>query len=176
MPENVEIKARIASREFINSFSDAPSKILHQTDTYFSVPAGRLKIREFNNRSAELIYYRRPDSAQPSVSTYYRQELFHPEYYGLLLQSLYPVRGVIRKVRQVFLFGHTRIHLDRVESLGDFLELEVVLDSEQTITDGNLIAQNLLTQLQIPEETLLSESYIDLLERKKSRGHQSNYQ
>jgi predicted adenylyl cyclase CyaB len=75
-----------------------------------------------------------------------------------------PVRGVVVKHREVFLVGRTRIHLDRVENLGSFVELEVVLADGESLEAGRDEARELLTLLAIPEGDLVPDAYIDLLE------------
>ena len=71
--------------------------------------------------------------------------------------------GRVRKERILILAGATRIHLDRVEGLGDFLELEVVLADGQTEAEGTAIAQDLLARLGVQPEQLLRGAYLDLL-------------
>lgn len=72
--------------------------------------------------------------------------------------------GRVRKQRTLLLTGATRIHLDRVEGLGDFLELEVVLRDEQSVDDGERIAHALMGELGLRAEQLLSGAYLDLLQ------------
>jgi predicted adenylyl cyclase CyaB len=74
--------------------------------------------------------------------------------------------GVVRKTRTLYLIGQTRVHLDRVEGLGDFLELEVVLRREQAESEGRTIAEALLSSLGIDKEQLIAEAYVDLLARR----------
>jgi predicted adenylyl cyclase CyaB len=76
------------------------------------------------------------------------------------------VRGVVRKRRYLYLVGQTRVHLDEVEGLGEFMELEVVLRPEQSDAEGQAIARDLMTRLGIREEDLLEGAYMDLLEGK----------
>jgi predicted adenylyl cyclase CyaB len=74
------------------------------------------------------------------------------------------VRGVVKKQREVFIIGRTRVHLDQVEHLGCFVELEVVLRSGEPVERGDREAQILMQALEIPEPALVAEAYIDLLE------------
>ena len=74
------------------------------------------------------------------------------------------MRATVRKQRAVFLLGQTRIHLDRVDGLGSFVELEVVLRDEQSVSDGYTIAMSLLQALSIAEADLIAHAYVDLLE------------
>ena len=75
------------------------------------------------------------------------------------------MRGVVRKTRYLYLAGQTRIHLDDVEGLGQFMELEVVLRPDQTDAEGQAIAEDLMARLGIRKEDLLEGAYMDLLEK-----------
>ncbi|XP_077196688.1 uncharacterized protein LOC143838755 isoform X2 [Paroedura picta] len=81
---------------------------------------------------------------------------------AVLSQAL-GVRGVVKKERRVYQVGQTRVHLDRVEGLGDFMELEVVLEEHQSPQEGALVAQQLMAELGIDPEDLLPGAYLDLL-------------
>jgi predicted adenylyl cyclase CyaB len=74
------------------------------------------------------------------------------------------VRGVVKKHRELFIVEQTRIHLDEVEGLGSYLELEVVMRDEQSDAEGEAIANQLLEELGVQQEWLISGAYIDLLE------------
>ena len=73
------------------------------------------------------------------------------------------VRGRVRKERILVLVGQTRVHLDRVEGLGDFLELEVVLQDGQSEAEGRAIALLLMDRLGVPASDLVAGAYLDLL-------------
>ena len=75
----------------------------------------------------------------------------------------------MRKQRRLFLAGRTRIHLDRVESLGDFVELEVVLADGETAQAGEQEAIRLMAQLGIDSSQLIEHAYVDLLRGDESR-------
>lgn len=74
--------------------------------------------------------------------------------------------GWSEKKRTLFRTGQTRIHLDEVEDLGEFLELEVVLKPDQAVTQGMEIARQIMERLDLEAERLVSEAYIDLLEHR----------
>ncbi len=107
---------------------------LHQVDTYFAVEQGRLKLREIvhtgpagdTSAKAELIRYERPDEAGARVSAYERIKLADPTPKQAQLAAECGIRGVVEKDRGLWLVDSTRIHLDRVVGLGDFVELETV--------------------------------------------------
>ncbi|MEW6405591.1 MAG: class IV adenylate cyclase, partial [Chloroflexota bacterium] len=73
-------------------------------------------------------------------------------------------RGVVKKTRYLYMVGQTRVHLDDVEGLGQFLELEVVMRDGQPDAEGQAIAADLMKKLGVPESDLLEGAYMDLLE------------
>jgi predicted adenylyl cyclase CyaB len=166
---NIEIKARVldldlVERKVVALGCEGP-KIIDQEDTFFPCRHGRLKLRTFSERSGELIFYERADQAGPKASFYLRTPTSDP---GLLSESLrraYGILGVVRKRRRLYLQGRTRIHLDQVLHLGDFLELEVVLEGEESDATGIAEAQALMSALGIERPALIEGAYIDLLTR-----------
>jgi adenylate cyclase class IV len=169
MSRNIEIKARVddvaSIRARAAALASGPAEIIDQTDTFFVVSRGRLKVRAFADGSGELIAYERADTPGPKPSTYTRVECRDASALSEALAGVLPVRGVVVKRRELFLVGRTRIHLDQVEALGSFVELEVVLAADESPENGRQEALELLASLQISETTLVAEAYIDLLER-----------
>ena len=167
MPTNVEIKARVRNPARLKSLAEAlaltPSQIILQEDIFFEVPRGRLKLRIFAPNSAELIYYEREDGPGPKESRYSLSQTSEPEALKTVLQKSLGVRGIVRKQRTLYLVGQTRIHLDEVEGLGSFVELEVVLQAHQSHADGDQIARGLMLKLEIQDSDLVEQAYIDLL-------------
>lgn len=172
MPANVEIKARLRDparvRRFLEEATGGPPRVLEQEDTFFPVAAGRLKIRVLGHRQGELIAYRRSDTAGPKVSEYLVVPTTEPALMRDALAAALGVRDTVRKTRLLFLVGTTRIHLDTVEKLGDFLELEVVLRAGQSVAEGEGVARDLMTWLGVGGGDLLEEAYIDMIEREGS--------
>ncbi|MDP7266814.1 MAG: class IV adenylate cyclase [Pirellulales bacterium] len=166
MPENVEIKARAHDFDRQQSLAallcgQAGEKIL-QRDTFYDVPQGRLKLREFGDGSGELIYYLRPDDRQAKLSDYVLSKVAVPDALNAVLSKALTLAGEVCKERCLYLHGQTRIHFDRVEGLGEFIELEVVMRSGQPINEGQQIVADLMERLEIAEEDLIAEAYIDL--------------
>jgi len=170
MPSNIEIKARVPDfadlRRRAEAMSGTPVEVIAQEDTFFNTPKGRLKLRRLALDCAQLIYYERPDRDGPKRSDYILTESRDPEGLKHTLASAYGVRGVVKKTRYLYLVGQTRIHLDEVESLGYFMELEVVMLSDQTDAEGQAIAEDLMLKLGVRSEDLLEGAYIDLLENR----------
>jgi adenylate cyclase class IV len=168
MKRNVEIKAKVANfaavRQIVEGLADSGPMELEQEDTFFVCPRGRLKLRQFAGcPQAELIYYERPESSGPRESRYIVHPTADPEGLREVLSAALDVRGVVRKRRTVYLIGQTRVHLDQVEGLGEFVELEVALRPEQKASDGVTIAHELMAKLGISPNQLIDRAYIDLL-------------
>lgn len=168
MPANIEIKARVrdfsALRARAAALSDTPCQVVVQEDIFFSVPRGRLKLRLLSAGRAQLVYYTRPDQRGPKRSDYHIFETDAPEDLKAVLSLALGVRGVVRKTRHLYLVGQTRIHLDQVEGLGEFVELEVVLRPGQGDAEGRAVADDLMARLGILPADLLEGAYLDLLE------------
>ncbi|NNF18105.1 MAG: class IV adenylate cyclase, partial [Gammaproteobacteria bacterium] len=140
MPCNIEIKARLsditATRGIAEHLTDQPAEEIFQRDTFFVTADGRLKLREFSDGSGQLIYYCREDNPGPSGSFYQISPTADPHGLRCLLSESLGVRGEVVKTRHLFMKGRTRIHIDSVQGLGDFLELEVVLSEEEDPRHG----------------------------------------
>lgn len=166
MKRNVEIKASVtdltAIEERAAKLADQGPMVLEQEDAFFHCPRGRLKLRRLPGR-AELIAYERPDAAGPKQSRYVVHPTSDPDGLQSALTLALGVRGVVRKRRTLYLVGPTRVHLDRVEGLGDFVELEVVLAEGQDPGEGFAAAQHLMAELGISKDQLIEGAYIDLL-------------
>ncbi len=170
MPTNVEIKARVpdpeAMKHRIEALADGPAETFFQEDTFFRVTTGRLKLRLVPSGRGELIYYERDDSSGPRPSQY---ELARTDEPGNLLRVLalgLGVRGVVHKTRLLYRRGRTRIHLDEVEGLGSYLELEVEMGPGEEKEAGEAIARALMARLGISERDLVTGAYVDLLEER----------
>lgn len=167
MARNVEIKARVDSLDAIEHLAAALSgqepAFIDQDDTFFTCANGRLKLRAFADGSGELIFYQRADDSGPKESFYVISPTDEPDTLREALSHAYGVIGRVKKHRTVFMAGRTRIHLDRVEGLGEFLELEVVLREGETVEAGMQEARTLMAGLGVAPEQLLSGAYLDLL-------------
>jgi predicted adenylyl cyclase CyaB len=167
MARNIEIKARIDSVEALlpraQALADDPLQVIEQDDTFFACAHGRLKLRDFGDSRGELIHYQRADSEGPTLSDYVRVETDDPAALRDALARAQGEIGRVRKTRWLLLAGQTRIHLDRVEGLGDFLELEVVLREGQSEAEGERMADALLAQLGVAPSQRLAGAYLDLM-------------
>jgi adenylate cyclase class IV len=188
---NFEFKARLHDAERVRNVmrqrrAEAASVML-QTDTYFRAPQGRLKLREIafepitNNEPsrAELIFYRRENEARVKRSDYLIAPTTEPRRMCEVLAAAFGTRVVVAKRRELYLLGyrnkphepdapHIRVHLDQVEHLGNFVEVEAVVGEGIAAELAQSEAQALLLQLGVAEKDLIHGSYSDLLEERKS--------
>ena len=167
MPTNVEIKARIRdwqrAQQIAGQLADQPPQIIEQLDTFFVCSTGRLKLREFSAGRGELIAYEREDVEGAKASRYLIAPTAEPAPLREVLSRALGPAGTVKKRRHLFLAGQTRIHLDEVEGLGTFLELEVVMKPGQPLAEGEQIARDLMRKLGVRPEDLIAGAYVDLL-------------
>ena len=167
MNSNIEIKARARDfalqKELAAAISDTPEELLCQEDTFFNASKGRLKLRMFSEDRGELIYYERNNISGPKLSNYSVLKTDDPSRLKEMLASALGVYGVVRKKRHLFIVGQTRIHLDEVEDLGCFIELEVVMQPGQTADQCLDTANHIMETMQIHQADLIDVAYIDLL-------------
>jgi predicted adenylyl cyclase CyaB len=168
MPSNIEIKARLRDFDAIKvcaeQLSGKLAEVLPQEDTFFNIPQGRLKLRVLSAEKGQLIYYTRPDQEGPKRSDYHIYHTSDPESLKRVLELAYGIRGIVRKTRYLYLVGQTRVHLDDVDGLGQFMELEVVMQEGQSDAEGQAIAEDLMKRLGVKRSDLLEGAYMDLLE------------
>jgi len=173
MPRNIEIKARLphgidALLPQAQALAGSTPELIAQDDTFFEVPHGRLKLRQFADGSAELIHYQRADTADAKASDYVRVPAPDPTALREALARGCGLLGRVRKQRRLLLVDdtagfHTRIHLDRVEGVGDCMELEVVLKEGQSDAQGMAVAEALMASLGLQHAPRLAGAYLDLL-------------
>lgn len=168
MATNIEIKARVDNFEALKaraeSLSDQPLVVIPQEDTFFNTEKGRLKLRIQTPDTGTLICYERSNQEGPKRSDYYLYETHDPESLKTILSLALGIRGVVKKTRYLYMAGQTRIHLDEVEGLGHFMELEVVMREDQNDAEGQAIAEDLMRRLGVREDALIEGAYMDLIE------------
>lgn len=166
---NIEIKARCAdlasARIRVEALATSWVGVEQQVDTYFCTQRGRLKLRESSRSGAHLIPYLRPDQEGPKRSDYLLVPVAEPGELRRLLGELLGVHKVVRKEREIARVGNVRVHLDRVEGLGTFLELEAVFDaSSGAEAEERKKVDRLMEQLGIRAEDLIDTSYEAMVE------------
>jgi adenylate cyclase class IV len=164
--ENVEFKAELRdialARTICRAIGASFILTMDQTDTYFRVPSGRLKKRECEGEPTEWIYYERADKAAARLSrfTIYSAQQAR-ERFG---ETSLPVRAVVRKRRELYMLGNTRIHLDAVEGLGTFLELESLIGRDHGTARGHEAVATLRTQFAPALGETVAVGYVDLID------------
>ena len=167
---NVEIKARCSNTTFIRNYLQQHHADYkgsdHQTDTYFNVRNGRLKLREGNIEN-NLIFYKRENHAGPKDSHFHLMNVADPAILKEMLAQSIGIRIVVKKQREIYYINNVKFHIDEVPGLGSFVEIEA----------GNVLTDLSREQLQqqcdhyfkefgIRQEDLIAESYSDMLLRK----------
>ena len=190
---NIELKARLedlqAARETATRVATERVGKQHQIDTYFHCRHGRLKLREIDGTSAQLIWYARQDEKGPKASDYLLVPIADPEVQTqaararqkdpqtcatgaqklprealkAALSGALGVRVTVEKHREIFLVHNVRIHLDQVVGLGTFLEFEAVLGPTVDDAFGRSQVDDLAGRFAIRPDDLVSTSYADLM-------------
>jgi len=164
---NIELKARLhdlaSARRVAERLTTKRLGMQHQVDTYFHCRHGRLKLREIDGLSAQLVWYARPDGDGPQASDYRLVPVSNPKTLRGALASALGVCGVVEKHREIFLYHNVRIHLDEVVRLGRFLEFEAVLGPKVDDRAGHAQLDELAGRFGIREDDLLSGSYGEMI-------------
>lgn len=137
--------------------------ILNQTDTYFNVNPGRLKMRNVNNRKFELIYYSRIGKGSQMQSDYEIIKLSGDKEIKSILKNTIGIKGIVKKKRELYIYENVRIHLDTVSMLGTFLEFEIVCRNRKDLKEAPRKMNYLKKVFEIKQRNLISKSYIDLI-------------
>lgn len=173
MASNVEIKCR--ARDFEKQMSVAAKlaggapEVLVQEDTFFDVESGRMKLRR-SGETAELISYERPDRCGPRESVYTRRPVERPDSLMAAMRTSIGIAGVVRKTRKLFIVDGDRIHFDDVEGLGQFIEIEAVVDEGRDRERAGKAVERLMKKLGIRPSDLVACAYIDLISRERKNG------
>lgn len=163
---NIEFKARLVdfagARRIAQELATSRLGVEQQTDTYFVVPRGRLKLREIADRGAWLIAYERADSPELRNSDYRLISIGDPAELKAALSETLGGRVVVDKRREIFLHHNVRIHLDQVAGLGEFLEFEAVLGPGDSDSSGHAQVARLRDVFQHTLGEPISTSYSQL--------------
>lgn len=174
--KNIEFKARCLDHVPIKAYlAEVNARYVgedHQVDTYFHVPKGRLKLRE-GTIERSLIFYQRPDQAGPKQSDVklYAVEGETSEALRALLDQALGIKVVVDKRRHIYFINNIKIHLDTVDGLGTFLEVEAI--DRTGDVDAEVLHQqceHLLMQFSVAEDDLITHSYSDMLLEKRTKA------
>lgn len=164
---NIEIKARTANADKIRQYllnRGADFKgIDHQTDTYFNVSNGRLKLRQ-GNIETNLIWYQRNNQTGPKQSDFLLTPVADANTLKQTLANALGVKVAVVKKREIYFIGNVKFHIDELEDLGTFVEIEASNKTE------DLPVEKLKEQceyyrkaFEILDDDLLQNSYSDML-------------
>jgi len=163
---NLETKARCSdlgkARQRAIELGATEHGRVRQVDTYYAVPRGRLKLRLQSHGPSQLVYYHRPNVATARWSDYQLVDVPAADALAALLDRALGRLKVVDKTRTLLLYGNTRIHLDLVEGLGEFVELETVMRGQ---SEADAAAEHgfLCRALGIGEGDVVAGSYADML-------------
>lgn len=166
--KNIELKISIDNKEeiiaLLKQIKATDKWILIQEDTYFISKNWRLKLREINNSQSELIYYERPNTNESKISDYNIINLDENQSKQLknILSKTNEIKVVVKKNRNLWIYKNTRIHIDQVDNLGNFLELETVIQNIDLI-EGEQEHFEVIRLLEISNNKKFEKSYSDLL-------------
>ena len=163
---NIELKAKLRDRrkavELCNrreGFRFAGE--FEQIDTYFRVSRGRFKLRVCQPGETYLVYYEREN--RPDIKGCdYHIEFVDPGLWEILSKAL-EIVAEVKKIRTLYLWENVRIHLDRVEGLGNFLEFEAVLGEGDTEEEGFRKVEELKSLFEVGEQDLIEGSYLEMV-------------
>jgi adenylate cyclase class 2 len=165
----LEMKARMDSLDDVRTqLLESGARrvgVFHQVDTYYRVPKGRLKLREIKEETvAQLLYYERDNVAEPKRSTVFLVTIPRPQKFKRLVEQVVRIRGVVDKIREIYSYEGTQIHLDTVGDLGSFVEFERVTFNDPKDQKHDLQRlEKLRVKLNIDRQNLEKRSYIDMI-------------
>lgn len=167
--KNVEIKAKCTNPDKIEQIllengADFKGTDI-QTDTYFNVRNGRLKLRQGNIENS-LIYYSRNNQRGPKQSNF---RLFQTPNLDAILPLLNDSLGIlatVKKTRKIFYIDFVKFHIDNLEGFGNFVEIEVGdLEDKKTTEELEIICNHYISLFGIKTEDLIKDSYSDMILR-----------
>jgi adenylate cyclase class 2 len=164
---NIEIKARSANADFIRSYLLGHGAVFkgvdRQTDTYFNVKNGRLKLREGNIENA-LIYYERDNQAGPKGSQFELVSVPDAATLKNVLSKSLGVKIVVEKSREIYFIDNVKFHIDEVKGLGNFVEIEASnLYADVSREELQSQCDHYLSAFGIKNEDLIAVSYSDMV-------------
>ena len=168
MPKNFEIKCRIRNLSEIKKIlvSDRSYKysIEKQKDIYYKVKSGRLKLRIINEKNSDLIYYNRKEKNRERVSNFVISSTINFKELNFIMTEQFEVMVIVNKKREIFVKDNIRIHLDTVNKLGKFLEIEIMF---KDLKKAKKLMEELKDLLRLNPKDFIKPSYSDLLINKK---------
>jgi adenylate cyclase, class 2 len=164
--QNLEAKFRLPDLEQARAIAETIGfvfqRVLSQSDTFFVVGHGKLKLREQSD-GASLIHYRRDRVASLDLSHYQIVPVSNPQATLEILTDALGVLSQVRKQRVLLLRNNIRLHLDRVEGLGEFGEIEAVVEPGGSAEAYREEVAAILAALVVRDADLVDVSYFELM-------------
>jgi adenylate cyclase, class 2 len=180
MRKNYELKVKLHNYDvakwkadgYIHRFKDKHHFFEEQKDIYYyKVDGKRLKLRIINNEYGHLVYYDRKDSRNKRVSKYLISDTKNPFELDKILKRFFRVQLIVKKIREIFIVKNLRIHLDRIQGVGIFLEFEIIYNS---LDEAKALMKELMKHFNIKRTDFIKESYSDLILKKKNKKNAIN--
>jgi len=165
----IELKAKVENhdsvRERLGRLKAYHAGTFRQIDTYFYVPKGMLKLRQIEGKGeAELIYYEREETDGPKESKVFIVRILKPETFRTFFEKVLKKKVTVGKRREIYRYRGTQIHLDAVDILGNFVELErEIRGSGKDAHEAQKILEAMMAELGVEKRDLIKGSYSDLL-------------
>jgi len=172
MAQNLEIKARYEdlalARQKIQQLNADFMAREEQTDIFYRVAKGRLKMRIINGEKAVVIPYLREDANNARLSAYTLLPVNEIHKTEELLAHILGVTAVVRKKREIYLYQNVRIHLDDVQHLGCFMEFEAVQEASSAKQNDRQKVTFLMEHFGINQADVVAVAYVDLLHKQNT--------
>ncbi len=164
---NIEIKAKCNDPKYVKEYlknNHAEFKGTdHQTDTYFNVSNGRLKLREGNIEN-NLIYYERSNEARAKESNFQLVMITDAKGLKEVLTKSLGIKIIVKKKREIYFIKNVKFHIDEVAGLGNFMEIEASnLYADVSKEELQRQCNFYLEEFKINESDLIAVSYSDML-------------
>jgi adenylate cyclase class 2 len=164
--QNLEAKFKLSSLERSRAKAEALGYVfkatLRQRDTFFRVSRGKLKLREEPSGTC-LIHYDREARDDLKLSSYEIVPVAEPESLRAVLSAALGVLAEVRKERTLLMKNNVRLHLDNVDGLGAFGEIEAVLDQGVDSARSRADMDDLIDALEVRRTHLIGVSYAEML-------------
>jgi adenylate cyclase, class 2 len=180
MRKNYELKVKLHNYDvakwkadnYIHRYKNKQHFFEEQKDIYYyKVEGKRLKLRIINNEYGCLIYYDRKDKKEKRVSKYFLSDTKNPFELDKILRKFFRVQLVVNKTREIFIVKNLRIHLDRIQGAGIFLEFEIIYSN---LNEAKIKMKELMKYFNIKRKDFIKESYSDLILKKKNKKNAIN--
>ncbi|MBK8944974.1 MAG: class IV adenylate cyclase [Ignavibacteriae bacterium] len=164
MAVNLEIKVKLETFDEILKILSEKNVFQNQTilqkDIYYKIPAGLLKLRKHND-GYELIKYQRNEKDGERWSNYFVLNI-SGETVENYFDDIFETETVVEKIRELYIYKSTRIHLDEVKNLGKFIELETVVKNISQV-EAKTEFDEIVKFLELDFENQIKKSYRDLI-------------